>query len=134
MRWFIVISLLVSLVCTGSLGSAHAYKIKKKHFKYFDINEDGTLSRYEFSLLQTHLIKGYPMITKKKQLAYDFNQSHLLEPFELKLYKQDKKAGTLRKLPKEKKEKIVVYEGGVRYKTKTVVRQSTTLNSWNKRK
>lgn len=72
-------------------------EVKNKIQKHFDINKDGYLNRYEFSLFQTEQHFNYPLVKKKKQKPYDFNGDLMLQPFELASYLRDKKSGNLKK-------------------------------------
>ena len=76
-----------------------------KQQRHFDIDDDGYLNRYEYSLYNTYTLFHYPLVKKKKQVPYDFNHDLMLQPFELQMYLRDKKNGRLVKVVKHKKQK-----------------------------
>lgn len=108
MRKIIVITFIIFCIAgdvfatpvqSGSRGTMQ--KVKGKVQRHFDRDEDGYLSRYELALYQTHLLFGYPLAKKKKQIPYDFNQDFMLQPYEMKQYLKDKKEDNLKKLAEQ---------------------------------
>ena len=89
--------------------------VKNKTQKHFDLDRDGYLNRFEHSLLTTHLYFNYPLVKKKKQIPYDFDNNRMLQPYELQMYLKDKKKGQLKKYVKKKEEKIVAGRGGLKF-------------------
>lgn len=55
--------------------------------KFFDLDRNGSLNLYERALLDTHKRFGWKMATSRKKREFDFNQDHMLEPFEWEQYK-----------------------------------------------
>lgn len=74
----------------------HKTKSKKSTREHFDLDEDGRLSTYESALYKTHLKFGYPLVEKKDQIPYDFNQNWMLEPAEMQQYQRFKATGQSR--------------------------------------
>jgi hypothetical protein len=96
----IALILSILLITPPSLAYSTLIKAKDRTMKHFDRNDDGYLNWYESKLYQTHRHFGYPLVTKKNQKPYDFNQDLMLQPMEIKQYLADKKNGILRKLKK----------------------------------
>lgn len=80
--------------------AAHATKkIDSKTERHFDLDKSGSLDRYERQLLKTHEHFAYPLVTKKEQRVYDFNNDRMLEPFEEAQYRRDKESGKIKNIP-----------------------------------
>lgn len=113
-RWIQLVLVFCSIVFLVKEAQAHNFA-KTKEEKYFDIDNSGRLDLYEKTLLRTHLITKYPLITKNKQIPYDFNKNRMMDPFEMQTYLKDKKNGKLLELTDA--DKAFFKDGTVRFET-----------------
>lgn len=78
----------VSAAKAPPIGSVACAKTSLQ--RHFDLNKDQYLSRYEYELMRTHLIRKFPLAIKISEKAYDFDQNAMLEPYEAGLFKKEK--------------------------------------------
>ena len=91
----------LAVIMMGSPGALALFGKKPKPEKFFDLDKNGVLNRYERELIATQKKFGWEMASSEKKKKFDNNSDFMLGPEEWERYKKSVKSKN-KKPPKHK--------------------------------